>query len=190
MPFDYNSFMTGVLTGLRLGRIPKERTPPTPSGRYILTEQGVPIVEEWVSPQNVDIYDINTWYPGTRYSDYYIDAEVVETDINIEFTWMNFSSPTRWFFWQDSLYDTVNYVVLSESDFSQQGYIVYKDKEGIISQAIYGGFSRAQAVSDMYYGSFPTAYRINNASMFVGTESDLINFLLDLKHKPMITEGG
>ena len=38
MPFDYDSFMQGVMTGLRLGRIPKERTPPTPSGDYMITE--------------------------------------------------------------------------------------------------------------------------------------------------------
>ena len=190
MPFDYDSFIQGVITGLKLGRVPKGRTPPTPSGRYILTETGVPLVGEWLSPGYVDFYNIDTWYPGTRYSDYHIDSEVVETDIDIEFTWMNFSSPTRWFFWHNTLYDTVQYVVLSESDFSRQGYIIYRNKEGTISQAVYGGFNTAINISEVYYSYSPTTYRISGANMFAGTQQELTNFLSDLKQKPMITEGG
>ena len=38
MPFDYNSFIQGVAVGLKLGRSPKERTPPAPSGDYMITE--------------------------------------------------------------------------------------------------------------------------------------------------------
>lgn len=38
MPFDYESFMTGVITGLKLGRVPNGRTPPAPSNDYMITE--------------------------------------------------------------------------------------------------------------------------------------------------------
>lgn len=38
MPFDYESFMAGVMTGLKLGRVPKGRTPPVPSNDYMITE--------------------------------------------------------------------------------------------------------------------------------------------------------
>lgn len=38
MPFDYDSFMTGVITGLKLGRSPTGRIPPVPSGDYMITE--------------------------------------------------------------------------------------------------------------------------------------------------------
>lgn len=38
MPFDYGSFITGVLTGLKLGRTEKGRTPPAPSNDYMITE--------------------------------------------------------------------------------------------------------------------------------------------------------
>lgn len=38
MPFDYNSFIQGVITGLELGRSPKGRTPPVPSNDYMITE--------------------------------------------------------------------------------------------------------------------------------------------------------
>lgn len=49
MPFDYNSFLQGVQTGLRLGRTTPGRQPPfppVPSGRYILTESGLYTVVE------------------------------------------------------------------------------------------------------------------------------------------------
>lgn len=38
MPFDYESFMKGVITGLKLGRVPKDRKPPIPGGNYMITE--------------------------------------------------------------------------------------------------------------------------------------------------------
>lgn len=38
MPFDYESFMTGVVAGLKLGRTEKGRTPPAPSNDYMITE--------------------------------------------------------------------------------------------------------------------------------------------------------
>lgn len=38
MPFDYESFLKGVITGLKLGRTEKGRTPPAPSTDYMITE--------------------------------------------------------------------------------------------------------------------------------------------------------
>lgn len=38
MPFDYESFMTGIITGLKLGRTETGRTPPAPSNDYMITE--------------------------------------------------------------------------------------------------------------------------------------------------------
>lgn len=38
MTLDYESFMTGVITGLKLGRSPIGRTPPVPGGDYMITE--------------------------------------------------------------------------------------------------------------------------------------------------------
>ena len=67
MPFDYESFMTGVITGLKLGRVPKGRKPPTPSGRYILTESGEFMVTEPTVTQETMI-DGNVWLPATQYS--------------------------------------------------------------------------------------------------------------------------
>lgn len=45
MPFEPNSFLAGVQTGIRLGRLSRTRTP-VPSGRMIITEWGKPVMEE------------------------------------------------------------------------------------------------------------------------------------------------
>lgn len=38
MPFDYESFVQGVITGLKLSRSPTGRIPPAPSNDYMITE--------------------------------------------------------------------------------------------------------------------------------------------------------
>lgn len=38
MTFDCDSFMQGVMTGLKLGRSPISRAPPAPSNDYMITE--------------------------------------------------------------------------------------------------------------------------------------------------------
>ena len=49
MPFDYNSFFKGVITGMQLPRTPGNilpPLPPVPSDQYILTESGVYVLTE------------------------------------------------------------------------------------------------------------------------------------------------
>lgn len=46
MPFDYESFITGVITGLKLGRPPQGRITPPISDSYIITEDGDEIITE------------------------------------------------------------------------------------------------------------------------------------------------
>ena len=49
MPFDYNSFMKGLITGMQLPRTPGNilpPLPPVPSDQYILTESGVYVLTE------------------------------------------------------------------------------------------------------------------------------------------------
>lgn len=72
MSFDYESFMTGVITGLKLGRVPKGRTPPAPHGRYILTESGAPIITERESYPGVTVYTMREWYKTN--AEYYSDV--------------------------------------------------------------------------------------------------------------------
>lgn len=49
MPFDYNSFMKGVITGMQLPRTPGNilpPLPPVPSDQYIITESGQYVLME------------------------------------------------------------------------------------------------------------------------------------------------
>lgn len=62
MPFDYNSYLQGVQTGLRLGRTTPGRKPPIPSGRYILTESGAVIVTEHPVGSEATLYSSDLWY--------------------------------------------------------------------------------------------------------------------------------
>lgn len=63
MPFDYDSFMTGVITGFKLGRVPKGRKPPVPSGRYILTESGERVItEKTIDWDGITIFETDVWY--------------------------------------------------------------------------------------------------------------------------------
>ena len=73
MELDYNSFMAGVMTGLKLHRPPAGRKPPAPSGRYILTESGEKIITEYSSSE-VTLYRIGQWIPypeGYSFRGYY-----------------------------------------------------------------------------------------------------------------------
>lgn len=64
MPFDYESFMQGVITGLKLGRVPRGRTPPALHGRYILTESGEKMLTELsVAWDGVSVFNTGEWYP-------------------------------------------------------------------------------------------------------------------------------
>lgn len=46
MPFDYESFMAGLITGLKLDRPSKNRKPPLPPNSYIITEYEDDIISE------------------------------------------------------------------------------------------------------------------------------------------------
>lgn len=70
MELDYNSFMMGVMTGLKLHRPPAGRKPPAPSGRYILTESGEQIITEYSSAE-VTLYRIGQWVPYPEGNYYY-----------------------------------------------------------------------------------------------------------------------
>lgn len=87
MPFDYNSFLQGVQTGLRLGRTKLVPQPPVPSGRYILTESGVKVITERIGSGGATFYNISeypTVFTTTAYSGTQYNASVVFTDLETE----------------------------------------------------------------------------------------------------------
>ena len=65
---DYNSFIQGVITGLKLGRVPEGRTPPVPSGKYILTESGNKVLSEKVISTDATLYRFGETYNAVVYS--------------------------------------------------------------------------------------------------------------------------
>lgn len=76
MPFDYNSFLIGVQTGLKLQRPPEGRRPPAPSGIYLLTEDGVIIDTEDITPSSW--YDVDDSYTADLYQSQFVDAEIID----------------------------------------------------------------------------------------------------------------
>lgn len=72
--FDYKSFMAGLQVGRRIrlwdASANKPPMPPAPSGRYILMEDGTPIVTELTPPDNVLLYSTGVWY-NTIYHELY-----------------------------------------------------------------------------------------------------------------------
>lgn len=64
--FDYKSFMAGLQVGRRIrlwdASANKPPMPPTPSGRYVLMEDGTPIVAEQPDWGEVSVIDSDVWY--------------------------------------------------------------------------------------------------------------------------------
>lgn len=82
MPFDYNSFLQGVQTGLRLGRTSPGRVPPqppVPSGKYILAEDGTVIITERPIYPGISTYSLDYTLEALEYSSNQITSEVVGT---------------------------------------------------------------------------------------------------------------
>ena len=76
MPIDYNSFIAGVQTAMRLGREPPRIPTPVPSGRYILTENKRKIYTEKVWSKDVTLFYPGEWIElndGRQYCFLFID---------------------------------------------------------------------------------------------------------------------
>lgn len=89
MPFDYNSFLKGVITGMQLPRVPGHVVPPQPpvtSGKYILTETGVQIITEKVGSGLASFYGFGTipeYFTTTGYASDAYDSAAVVNDFQI-----------------------------------------------------------------------------------------------------------
>ena len=190
MPFDYNSFMQGVITGLKLGRVPKGRTPPTPSGRYILTESGEMVLTELGTLSDVTIIDSKTWYQA----DFPEDREI----------WLYRAYPD----WIEPGHTAIGIVA---SGLLTQGYDVpvftwvfktidrpyvavmltrYVDPPG--EESRHSSALRIQALGDGYevgqLSSAPLPYALKGVTPFVGTKNDLLYWIEHLQSYPLITE--
>lgn len=186
MPIDYNSFMTGVITGLKLGRTKLGRQPPVPSGRYILTESGEKVLTELNSPslillgtgEWVDISSPYTQYTGVRLR--VSDGEVTQF----------FGARRGNDYW---------YVLVSENSFV--GKTIYYDKmrtngtietreEGPIQDGYYpsqgGNLYMLMFTLDRY------EYKVGITGFYIefSYPEQLIYLVENITNSPMITEGG
>jgi len=63
MRYDLNSFIAGIMTGMRLSRVPGGKQKPAPSGVYIMSEDDHKIIAEQERNWNgVTIFDTDIWY--------------------------------------------------------------------------------------------------------------------------------
>lgn len=122
MPFDRDSFLKGVITGMRLPRTPGGRPPfePVPSGKYILAEDGRNIVKENVTREDVSIYESGVWYQAELFTvRYRFEYRRDGSDIPAKIIFAKYPSssayPYAWYFSGDS----------------RIGYAkIYKDRDG------------------------------------------------------------
>lgn len=191
MPFDYNSFMTGVIIGLKLGRVPKGRIPPLPSGRYILKEDGTPIVTESLVSQEATIYQKGTWYqypqgspyypayfrlqPGTSYFLYARFTDISASDPALV-VWVNTYTSSLGRFRAEYTYDPVSGPIYTHGiEWDPNPAFHYMNMDLTYNQ-----------VNPFQYAPPPEGTTVFEGSFY----SDLPLLLLGLKPLPLITEGG
>lgn len=199
MSFDYESFMTGVLTGLKLGRSPKGRTPPAPSWRYILTESGEHILAEGYSTDEVTIFNVGTWYqrPGSSYTGWEQNLQYVPDIFRPTPDY-----PTYYFFarFPDTVPAGALVTFWSKDEAYAKCMVRYKDPQGTITTDFevddaYSGGTTDLFTYRVFLGPFVTQPSYFNppdgAGVFTGGyHVDLDRFMSSLANRPLITEGG
>ena len=191
MPFDYNSFLIGVQTGLKLQRPPEGRKPPTPSGRYILTESGEKVLTESLFPEldSATLYNTNVWYPcpDDEHGAVEVSEMIIYTDV-----------PAQFFYWKstDPIYSsyTPSIVVFSAEDFSDTGVTGYHHwvRSGFDHlDVIIGGISGSVVKSgDIFYWNPLGVFKWQpyNSEYFTGTLDQLKVYISGMNYRPLITE--
>lgn len=178
MPFDRDSFLRGVITGMRLPRTPGGQKPfiPVPSGKYILSESGVRLITEDSNPaieSNATFYATGRYYP---YSDQLMTIIC--------------TNAFEWFYWLNG--EELRQIPYSLSETGGTGGIY--TKEGNKDPRLRVGFSFQNYTSksgDVFYRilSTPfTSYIPNGMIPFEGTEDELKAFIASAHYKYMFTE--
>lgn len=188
---DYKSFMTGVITGLKLGRTSLGRQPPVPSGKYILTEGGEKVLTETLFPEldSATLYNTNVWYPCPDSEHSFVDVSemIIYTDV-----------PAQFFYWEstDPIYSryTPSIVVFSAEDFSESGVTGYHywvrsglDHLDVIIGGISGSVSKT---GDIFYWNPLGVFKWQpyNSEYFTGTLEQLKVYISGMNYRPLITE--
>lgn len=120
MPFDKDSFLKGVITGMRLPRTPGGERPfrPIPGRKFILTESGDHVITEKVGSGLATFYSINSYETDFKSLCYKHDykyptdpaSDVVATNVDCYFLHLDSEfSPSdlvnmQYFFWVRNRY--------------------------------------------------------------------------------------
>ena len=198
MSFDQNSFMAGLLTGYKLGRGPKTRQPPPPSGIYILAEDGTPIITEIEFPDDVTLYGSFEWIDGALYQNSSYDAPIVEDGVNFAIRRLVDNEPvpssTRFLLFRHATLTTVDYVIFSfvEEEVSRSTYEIVKETpDGAQRVAGIGIGSVLPGPGGLYWARIGGAtYRPDGAVMMEGTWDDLDTYMSSWYCNHVITETG
>jgi len=210
MPFDYNSFIQGVWTGMRLPRVPGGRQPPVPSGKYILTESGERIITESPVTSDCTIFTAGVDYlthvenPDNPYRrvDIYLNIERTHAATAVE------PIDEAYYFIADNLdpdYDRLvvfgkpdlnDVAGLIRQDLQFTAYMKIVDRDGpnwfsIASGDIVatGDTRRVMWVSANIQRKGVDEWRIPlNTVMWHGTQDELEDFVMSLNPAYMITE--
>lgn len=189
MPFDYESFIQGVITGLKLGRVPKGRTPPVPHGRYILTESGEHILTETPYSTEATIYSTGAWYTaGIGNVRYRVSPDYPYSENN---TWWDYN----FFFASTTGFETGNKIFFYTFNGTQSAitmYVYIDTPDGIrtISWSESGYYHDGYYCVDWDYTSgFADKYKPDGV-MFYGDYVDARNLGENITRLPLITEGG
>lgn len=203
MPFDYNSFLQGVQTGLRLGRTSPGRVPPmppVPSGRYILTENSEYILTETRDYGDLSVYQMDETYQVYKYDGMFPDAPIVGSGTmmvcpstfadspEIQYCFARITSGASW---GDLIYP----VYFCDADkYNEEKYGPVFNR--YIDDEYNGPFANTFVITQgiayayVYYGHYAPNYIPVDAGLFVGSLNELVDMLANVKNKRMITEGG
>ena len=202
MPFDYNSFLQGVQTGLRLGRTSPGRVPPmppVPAGNYILMEDGTLTIAEKKPYEGATIL-----WPG-EYDAILYNTDRIDSTIQDEGTMTVFfpegrdMPPLKAFFvcntsgtYKDYVKccvfcDVSDYPPITQTYWYNYSFVGETwRKEGTYTLAsppteTYGVYAT------IWIGQFP---RPVGAEIFFGSDDEAIYWAANSPNIPLITEGG
>lgn len=178
MPFDYDSFMQGVITGLKLGRVPGGRRPPVPSGRYILTESGTHVLSEQPNYGDVSVLDSSTWFALTTPK---VISGVTYTEVIINVGWnISGSSPIPDYIIMPSKFF---YVVNTASVVQGKHLVVFTNSPSIESTTSCRVFARLRTADGV-----ETSYSYSSGSPRKGVTADGNSYYYDLLHNDVMND--
>lgn len=187
---DYKSFIAGVQLGrrLRIWDAVRLKQPPVPSGVYILTEDGTPIITE-VFPFEVTNFIGGEWYMFSQYASFRPDAAVVDTGFAVRLQRVGGNTP-NYFMWLDTENNRIWEIWWTDDPtyLNRSNFYLYRLGEQYAIESTGTSERAATQAGSIWYHAHSSDYRPDNARVFTGTPSELQSYLAGLASRNMITE--